>query len=257
MNKYKKSRWILRQKPRNKAKIRLFCFPYAGSSGMVTFKFLVDTLPDSIEVCPIELPGRGARMTENLIGNLDKVVNEILSDIKDYLDLPFIFFGHSMGALICYELTHKIRSIYNRSPLKLYVSAHNAPFLARNGKIMHKLDETEFKSELIKINGIAQDILEHAELMELMLPIIKNDYKLCETYKFSQKEKLNCPITAFGGTYDKDVTENQLWEWKELTTSNFELDMFEGDHFFIVKEKYTFTSRFSQMLLDDIKHIKK
>lgn len=252
-----KAKWILRPKYQRNAKMRLFCFPYAGSSGMVSYKFLVDSLPNSIEVCPIELPGRGLLINEKLISNLDEVVNGISEEMKDFFDLPFVFFGHSMGALISYELTHKIYALYNRTPQKLYISAYRVPSIERNEKIMHKLGIIEFKSELLKIDGIAQDIWEHEELMDLMLPIIKNDYKLCETYKYLPKEKLQCHITAFGGTDDKDVTKVHLADWNKFTACDFELVMFEGDHFFMVKNKKIFIDKFSQMLFRDLNSIYK
>ncbi len=129
MNHLHSSKWILRPKPQREAKLRLFCFPYAGSSGIVTYKHLVDMLPDLIEVCPIELPGRGTRISEQLNNNLDIIVKQIFNEITNYLDKPFVFLGHSMGALICFELTNKLKISHNKMPLKLYVSAHKAPYM--------------------------------------------------------------------------------------------------------------------------------
>ncbi|MCP5061064.1 MAG: thioesterase [Ignavibacteriae bacterium] len=245
--------WIVRPNPKHNAKLRLFCFPYAGSSAVVTYRHFVDNLPDFIEVCPVELPGRGARMAEDLIDDLEQVVEEISFALKDFLDIPFAFFGHSMGALISYELSHKVFGQHKVKPSNIYVSAHKAPFTERDGLIMHKLDSNEFTSELMKMDGVSKEIMEHKELMELMLPIIKNDYAVCETYDYKQKEVLDIPITIFGGVNDKDITEANLLQWEKLTSSNFRHFMIEGDHFFLTKEKNSFTRLFSDLLTSDFR----
>jgi len=249
------NKWIIRPNPKKNAKLRLFCFPYAGSSSVVTYRHFVESLPAFVEVCPVELPGRGARMSENLINDLEHVVEQISNSMKEYLDIPFAFFGHSMGALISYELSHKVSNKYMKKPQKLYVSAHKAPFSEKNGPIMHKLNSNEFTAELRKMEGIPKEMMEHKELMELMLPIIRNDYAVCETYRFKEREVLDIPITIFGGSEDKDISEDDLLEWENLTNSNFRKVMIKGDHFFIIKEKKHFTKLLSEILSNDFSHI--
>ncbi len=245
------SKWIVQPKPNGNAKLRLFCFPYAGSSAVVTYKYFVDNLPEFVEVCPVELPGRGTRMGEKLIDNIEEILARITENIGSYLDKPFVFFGHSMGALISYELTKKVKDKYNACPQKLYISAHKAPFLERGGPIMHKLERESFVNELKKMNGIANELLEHTELMDLMIPIIKNDYAVCENYTYQGKEKINVPITAFGGRYDKDIHENDLIKWAEVTNHDFNHYLIEGGHFFITKEKENFIKLFTNILAHD------
>ena len=251
----KKTKWILQPSPKPDAKVRLFCFPYAGSSAVVTYKYFVDNLPDFVEVCPVELPGRGTRISENLIDNIEELLTNISNEMTDWLDKPFMFFGHSMGALIGYELVFKIYENYNILPEKLYVSAHKAPFLDRGGPIMHKLKKNDFINELKKMNGIAKELLEHKELMDLMLPIIRNDYAVCENYNYKEKEKINVPITAFGGTFDKEIREEHLKQWSNVTNADFNYFLIEGDHFFIVKEKEKFMNLFAKLLINDISKI--
>ncbi len=233
----------------------MFCFPYAGSSSIVTYKFLVDALPELIDICLIELPGRGIRINEKLINNLNQVVGEILKEINEFLDIPFIFFGHSMGALISYVLANEIHEKYKKSPYKLYISSHKAPFQKRNYKKFHKMENSEFKSELLRMNGIPQEVFENDELMEILLPIIKNDFEICETYEFKQKNKLNTSITVLGGNKDEDVTKEDLISWKQLTCADFEIKMFEGDHFYFIKNSEEFTKRFIHMINHDIMKI--
>jgi medium-chain acyl-[acyl-carrier-protein] hydrolase len=162
-----------------------------------------------------------------------------------------MLFGHSMGALISYELVFKLFEKYKILPNKLYISAHKAPFLERGGPVMHKLEKSEFVNELKDMNGIAKELFEHNELMELMLPIIRNDYAVCENYNYQVRKKLNIPITAFGGIYDKDVKEEDLKQWAIVTNLEFNHILLEGDHFFITKEKEQFLNVFSKILLND------
>jgi len=246
------NKWIIRPKVNNHARLRLFCFPYAGSSAVVTYKFLVDSLSEDIEVCPIEFPGRGARMAEPLIYDIEEVMAELSYLIKDFSDLPYAFLGHSMGALVSYELAQHLSSNFKVSPQKLYLSAHNAPQLPREGKIMHKLKRDQFLDELKNMNGIADELLDHEELLQLVLPIIQNDYKLCETYKYIEKGKVNIPIHVFGGDADKDVTPEKLEAWNELTDKEFDLEILPGDHFFILKNRDSFARRMQRHLKNDI-----
>ena len=248
--------WIIKPIRRINPKLRLFCFPFAGSSALVTYKFLADNLNAEIEVCYVEFPGRGSRIAEQLISDLNSAVTQIAESITEHLDIPFIFLGHSMGALVSYELTHYLRTHLSFQPEKLYLSAHRAPSTIREGKLMHKLGKEEFLTEIINIKGVSKDILEHEELLELVLPIIKNDYELCETYGFSDKGKLDIPISVFGGEQDSEVTSDHLNDWKNFTNSDFNIEMFEGDHFFITKNKEKFIERFSIYINEDLKKTK-
>jgi len=223
---------------------------------VVTYKYLADNLNPEIDVCFVEFPGRGARISEALVSDLNSTVQSIYKSILPHLDIPVVFLGHSMGALISYELTHYLKAHSNKQPQKLYLSAHRAPSVKHAGKLMHKLDEKEFLKEIINMNGVSKDILEHKELLELVLPIIKNDYELCETYKFSEKGKLNIPICTFGGIQDKDIEVNHLLEWENFTESKFQIEMFDGDHFFILKNKEEFLKRFSIHINKDLLKVK-
>lgn len=248
--------WVIKTNSKKDVKLRLFCFPYAGSSALVTYKFLADNLNPDIEVCYVEFPGRGSRIAEPLINEMDSVVKQIAESITKHLDIPFIFLGHSMGALVSYELTHYLNAQLISQPKKLYLSAHKVPSASRDCKLMHKLSKEEFLSEIINMNGVSKEILEHEELLELVLPIIKNDYKLCETYCFSDKGKLDIPISVFGGNKDVEVTEDHLKGWENFTNSAFKLELFDGDHFFITKNRGQFFERFSAYLNEDLKKLK-
>ena len=246
------SKWIFRPNNKSNAKIRLFCFPYAGSSALITYKFLIDALPYEIEVCPVEFPGRGTRISENLIDNLNEVISNISEEFTEFLDKPFIFFGHSMGALIAYELAHLLSDKYGRIPNKLYLSAHTAPNVNRKGQIIYLLEKKEFLEKLIQMKGISEEILLHQELLDMVLPIIKNDYKLCETYSYISKKKMDIPFHIFGGKYDEDISVENLRQWQNLTNGDFDLTLIDGDHFYLTKNKEEFLGILNSNLKIDL-----
>lgn len=190
------------------------------------------SLPDTIEVCPVQLPGRGHRLSEPRFTSLGPLVASVAEEMGEYLDRPSVFFGHSMGALVSFELARLLRRNRKRQPVHLFVSGCVAP--QWNGtKPIYDLAEPELIEELRRMNGTPQEVLDHAELMELMLPIIRDDLSVCQTYEYSPEPPLSCDITAFGGLQDPGVSEAAVNAWREQTMGNFANEMIEGDHFFI------------------------
>ena len=190
------------------------------------------SLPDTIEVCPVQLPGRGYRMSEPRFTSLGPLVASLAEEMGEYLDRPSAFFGHSMGALVSFELARLLRRNRKREPVHLFISGCDAPQW-HSLKPIYDLPEPELIEELRHMNGTPQEVLDHAELMELMLPIIRDDLSVCQTYAYSPEPPLSCDITAFGGRQDPGVSEAAVNGWREQTTGNFAMQMIEGDHFFI------------------------
>ncbi len=224
--------WVVIPAPQRNPRIRIFCFPYAGGSSPV-FREWPQKLPDFAEVCLVELPGRGRRLREPLHTDIDLLVSEMVESLLEYLDIPFVFFGHSMGALISYELSHYLSKYHDKIPSKLFVSGRTAPHLNSKEMPAHTLPDAQFLERIRELNGTPGAVLENAELMELMLPILRADFTLCETYTFSKFEMLPCPISIFGGLQDSSVEKRELQEWESHTSSEFKLHMLPGDHFFI------------------------
>jgi len=189
-------------------------------------------LPDTIEVCPVQLPGRGHRLSEPRFSSLIALVASLADEMEEYLDRPFAFFGHSMGALVSFELARLLRRNGKRQPVHLFVSGSDAPQGTRPRPI-YDLAEPELIEELRRMNGTPQEVLDHAELMELMLPIIRDDLSVCQTYEYSPEPPLSCDLTAFGGLQDPGISEADVNGWREQTTGSFAMKMIEGDHFFI------------------------
>jgi len=224
--------WVYCLKKKDNCTKRIFCFPYAGASSVIFHKW-IDYFPDSVELFAIELPGRGRRFAEPLISEMNLLVEDLAKEMHPYLDKPFQFFGHSMGALISFELACWLKKHYGISPEHLWVSAHTAPHLNFREEPFHKMPEEKFKTKLIELNGFPKEVLENEELFNLVLPIIRSDFQICETYNLKQKIQLDCAITAFGGANDSFVKIPDLIAWKYLTQGEFNFILIEGDHFFI------------------------
>ena len=218
-------------------KIRLFCFPYAGG-GASAFRSWATELPSTIELACIQLPGRGTRMRETPIANLPELIQQLKPAILPHLNVPFAFFGHSMGALIAFELARSLRHTQSPLPLHLFASACRAPQLPRHNPPRHTLSTPELIAELHRLKGTPTEILNNDELMELLLPIIKADFSLVDAYVYQNQPLLSLPITALGGQEDPEVRPEQLLPWQNQTTSDFSSHIFPGDHFFIQQARY-------------------
>lgn len=224
--------WLQCNQPNPEASIRLFCFPYAGGRTLI-YRTWSNHLSENVEVCAIELPGRGTLLKEAPFTRIEPLVETIAQNILPKLDKPFALFGHSMGALVSFELAHFLRKKYALNPVHLFVSGRHAPQNVSAKPPIYSLPEPEFLAELHRLNGTSKEILENRELMELLLPILRADFEVIETYTYQPLPPLECPITAFGGLSDTEANIDQLQGWAKQTNSTFLLKMFQGDHFFI------------------------
>lgn len=214
------------------AKLRLFCFPYAGGSDHI-FRNWGLNLPPLIEVCPVLLPGRGVRLRTPAYTNLLALTSEIANVMRPLLDLPFAFFGHSMGALMAFEITRELRRLEEPQPSHLFLAAHLPPQVPREREPLFNRPDSEIIEQMREINGTPTEILDHPELMEMMMPLLRADFEMVDSYTYVPDAPLNSPITVFGGLQDRDVTREKLQEWEKQTTGSFSLRMFPGDHFFV------------------------
>lgn len=242
-----KTSWLSYYKPNPRSDIRLFCFPYAGGSAVI-YRAWADHLPKNIEICPVQLPGRGTRLREQPFTRLMPMVEALAPALLPYLDRPFAFFGHSMGAAIAFELARHLRQHYWREPEHLFVSGRNAPQIPDPKPFTYNLPDAEFVEEVRRLNGTPKEVLEHPELMQLMLPLLRADFAVVQTYAHAVCEPLSSPITAFGGLLDHEVKREYLEAWRKQTAARFSLRMFPGDHFFLQTSQELVLKALSQEL---------
>ena len=224
--------WLAHHRPSTRASLRLFCFPYAGGSAAI-YRSWSESLPWQVEVCPVQLPGRGSRIRENLFTQMPDLVANVAKDLRTYLDKPFAFFGHSMGAIIGFELARLLREEGAPEPVHLFVSGRSAPQTPSEHRHTYDLPEQEFVEELRQMNGTPEEVLQDPELRAFMLPLLRADFEVIQTYAYVDQPPLTCSITAFGGLNDNEVSRDSLEGWREQTTKACTLRLFPGDHFFI------------------------
>jgi medium-chain acyl-[acyl-carrier-protein] hydrolase len=220
--------WVLYPKPNPHAGLRLFCFPYAGG-GATVYRAWADGLPPDVELACVQYPGRGSRLKEPAFAQLMPLVEALVPALPPHLDKPFAFFGHSMGAVIAFELARRLA----REPLHLFVSGRQAPQLPPRDLHTYDLPDAEFIEELQRLGGTPREALAHPELMQLMLPLLRADFEAIQTYAYAPGPPLHCPVTAFGGLEDEDVSREQLEAWREQTDARFDAHLLPGDHFFL------------------------
>ncbi len=229
------------------ARLRLVCFSYAGGGASI-YRSWLNKLPAEIELCAVQLPGRENRIIDAPFVQLPPLIQTLAPALKPYLTKPCVFFGHSMGALVSFELARELRKQQGEGPLHLFVSSYRAPQLPDPDPPVHRLPDAEFTAELHKLNGTPHSVLANEELMQMMIPLLRADFTLCETYAYHQEEPLPIPITVFGGLQDLDIRIEQLEAWSEQTCSSFDLTMFQGDHFYIHTQRDALLNVLSQRL---------
>jgi medium-chain acyl-[acyl-carrier-protein] hydrolase len=226
------ARWLHRPCPVSEPAARLVCFPYAGRSGTV-YRAWAPLLPPGVELCGVNLPGRESRFDEPLPSGLDDLVADLAAALRPVLDIPVAFFGHSLGALLAFEVSRELRRDGVAQPRHLIVSGCRPLHLADQGPSLAGLHKDLLIGELRKLNGTAEEILTNKAAIELLLPVLRADFHLAETYRYRAEEPLSCPITALAGSADPETAAVDLNRWQELTTAEFVLRRFAGDHFFL------------------------
>lgn len=215
-------------------KIKLYCIPYAGGSAVLYSKWK-NLLPDWLELRPLELAGRGVRINEPFYADVNEAVNDLFSMVRDEIETSeYVIFGHSMGAMLCYELAQKISRESTNQPLHLFFSGRTAPHIAvSEEKKYHLLDADEFKRKVKSLGGTPPEFFDHPELMELFLPLLRNDFRLASTDNMlDQINPFDSKISVLLGK-EEDMTAKQAHEWRFHSLDRCTLYYFNGGHFFI------------------------
>jgi medium-chain acyl-[acyl-carrier-protein] hydrolase len=212
--------------------LRLVCFPYAGGAA-AAFNGWAVNLPAGTQICAIQLPGRAERWKEPVYTDVFQTVNKLAEILLRHLDGPFAMFGYSMGAQVAFELARALRNA-GIQPACLFVAAHRAPHLSREHSPLHSLPDAEFIQEIARrYEAIPPAILEDDQILQLFLQALRADVAMGEAYAFTPAEPFSFPVSVFGGTSDRSVTQSELEAWRVHTTSSFKLRLLPGGHFFL------------------------
>jgi medium-chain acyl-[acyl-carrier-protein] hydrolase len=225
-------RWIVQPRPRPRARLRLFCLPHAGA-GASLFRQWPQSLPDAVEVCSVQLPGRETRIRERAYEAWQPLVRALSDAVTPWIDRPYAILGHSAGALLGFELARTLRADGQPEPVHLFVSGRAAPQLPRAERATWDLPDDVLIQDLRSLGGVREEVLGNRELMELLLPILRADLAVSERYLYPGGEPLDSPITALAGRDDPRASPAVMQAWAEQTRGRFRLHDFAGGHFFI------------------------
>jgi medium-chain acyl-[acyl-carrier-protein] hydrolase len=223
--------------PRPNAKLRLFCFPYAGAAATV-YRLWPADLPADVEVCAIQLPGRGNRLAEAPLTSMPALVDALVPALLPHLDLPFAFFGHSMGAVVAYEVAHALAAGSDPMPWQLFLSGRRPPRIPGAETQLHLLDDEAFVVEINRrYGGIPREVLQEPEILALLLPCLRADIRAMETHRPPARGPLAIPISVFGGADDRLAPRHQLDAWRAETSRAFQVTTFAGGHFYLERQR--------------------
>lgn len=231
--------WLVRPQRVVQPRLRLICFPYAGG-GPAAFRPWARALPPDVELCIVHLPGREGRWREPVLAHADAVIGPLAEAMLPLLSTPYVFYGHSLGTLIAFEVARYLDRHHGSAPARFIGGAHRAPHLPNRHPEIRHFDNDQFVAEINRrYGGIPQVVLENKELLELMLPALRADFSVYETYDYKDAAPLRCPMSVFGGTADRFVSATEVEQWRQHTSAAFQHTMLAGDHFFIQQHRNT------------------
>lgn len=229
--------------------VRLFCIPYAGGSSITYYRWKPYILP-SIELIPIELSGRGRRFADPFYSSIEDAVEDVYKYILPYNDgVPYAIWGHSMGALITYELAHLFQDRGQLLPCHLFCSGTSAPDRRHIGTVIHNLPDDEFLAEIQQLEGTPKEFFENQDLIDLYTPVLRNDFRIVEQYIFQKKESLlQTNLSVLYG--DEEAFKDQVYEWKSHSSHLSNFYEFQGNHFFIFNHVMGISNIINKSLLE-------
>lgn len=237
------------------ARLRLYCFPYAGA-GHTVYQHWCGRLGGRVELALIKLPGRGARFNEPRADSLSELAQALAGAIAEAQpqSLPFAFFGHSMGALLAFE-TARVLGEYGLSASRLLVSARTAPLVHGWRERVSDLPPAQFLRVIRGMNGLPRQVLDNPEWLDLFLPIIRDDFALCENYRYRDAPPLSCPIHVLVGEDDASVPLPLLTGWERETSAECRTWLFPGGHFYLFEQEVELLELLQRLLvIDEARH---
>lgn len=237
-------KWIRQYHPATDSDVRLVCLPHAGGSASFYFP-LSKALTPAVEVLAVQYPGRQDRRHEPNITSLSELADRIFAAVRHLDDLPLALFGHSMGAVLAYEVALRMQDAGLPAPVRLFASGRRAPSRHRDGEVDPRSD-TEIVAELLSLSGTPADRLADPEIREMIMPAIRSDYQAVITHRFEPGRSLDCPVTVLTGDSDPRVSIDEAAAWEAHTTGPTELQVFPGGHFFLADQ----STRVRELLAD-------
>jgi len=242
-----KHEWFPEARRHDGTRLRLFCFPHAGG-GALFFRSWACLLPEGVRVCPVRLPGREGRHREPPFEDMAELVSALYDEIAPYLNLPFALFGHSMGAVVAFELARLLREKGGAQPSMLIASAARAPQFRLGHVPGPEPTDEQLSTELRELAGISEEALQADDFRRVTLPVLRADAGLYRRYVYSAAPPLDCDIRAYGGVDDRNVQEFHLEAWRERTTASFASRIFAGGHFYLQSSRTEFLGALAQDL---------
>jgi surfactin synthase thioesterase subunit len=215
-------------------KINVFCLPFAGGSKYSFWSYQRNARAN-LNLIPLELPGRGSRMEEPLMSDIHKIVEDIFEQIKGLLHQPYAIYGHSMGTLSGYLLTKKIIALDCPAPLQLFFTGSAGPSIKKDKHGIYNLPRVEFFTELKKLGGVTEEVLNNAELMEIFEPVIRSDFRALSAYEYQASPAFDIPLTVMTGS-EESISSEELMTWQQETVQPVTFYKFPGNHFFIFNQ---------------------
>ncbi|MFC5181377.1 thioesterase II family protein [Actinomadura harenae] len=217
------------------APLRMFCFPHAGGSA-VFFRSWAEAVGPAVEVHAVQYPGRADRMREALVPDARALARLIAGAIAQHADRPAVLFGHSMGSVVAYE-TARIMRERDLPVAHLFASGARAPHDWGERRLISRMDDDGVVAELDALGGTDTAALKDPELRELVLPYVRNDFGIVESYAPEDGPRLDVPVTALVGDGDRDVSVEQAGRWRDATSADFALKVLPGGHFYLQDQR--------------------
>ncbi|MEU2339961.1 alpha/beta fold hydrolase [Streptomyces sp. NPDC013172] len=229
------SLWLRRFVPADHAENRLVCFPHAGASAPF-FLPMARALAPAVDVLAVQYPGRQDRRAEPCIEDIPTLADHIARALTGSLDRPLSLFGHSMGAVLAFEVARRLQGGHPGQPAHLFVSGRRAPTRLRE-ETHHLLDDEGIIAEIRSRRGPQARAMENPEVREMVLPTLRGDYTAVGRYRYVAGEPLRCPVTALVGDRDREASVEEVRDWEEQASEgDFDFRVFPGGHFYLVKE---------------------
>jgi pyochelin biosynthetic protein PchC len=230
-DRYRARDWLRPLRPEHSPTTRLVCFPHAGGSA-VFFRDWASRVPPGIDLSAVRYPGREGRFNEPFVGSVEELADQATRALRPLLDVPVAIFGHSMGATVAHEVAIRLEHVHGVVLKQLFVSGQQAPQLIRAER--HESSDQALLDRIRELAGAETKALDHPELRAVLLPVFRADFQIMDAYAPERHLPIRSPITGLVGDQDPRVPVSDVQAWAEATSAGFDLQVFPGDHFYLV-----------------------